>query len=130
MSVEFRIKFPDDQQDVLLTAAAEDTFAVVAQRLRACKGWNESQHVRLICGGQELYMDDVCSRATGNVLHCIPATQERHRGPERGKPEAQQAVDWVSELGRTSYKAYNHMWTADLAPNIADVYCRQAPAAV
>lgn len=100
-AIEFRIKFPDAQQDVVLTAAAEDTFAAVAQRLRACKGWNELQHVRLICGGQELYMDDVCSRASGNVLHCIPAAQERHRGIDQATLGAKQAVDWVSHFSRS-----------------------------
>lgn len=95
--MEFKIKFSDAQQDIVVTARAEDSFAQVAQQVRACKGWNDSQHVRFICGGQELYMDDPCSRATGSVLHCIPSAHERHRGAQqRGKAEGQQVVDWVS----------------------------------
>lgn len=97
MSVEFRVKFSDAHQDVLITVSAGDTFAAVAQQVRACKSWSHDQHVRFICGGQEMYMDDPCSSASGSVLHCIPAAQERNRGPRQaGKADRQQPVDWVS----------------------------------
>lgn len=101
--MEFRVKFSDAQPDVLVSSSPGDSFSEVARNVRACKGWDDTQHMRFICGGQEMYMDDKCGSATGSVLHCIPSAQERLRGTgQRGKAEGKASTDMVSSLRTTS----------------------------
>lgn len=98
-SGELRVKFSDESEQTV-AVAPEDTFEDVARRVRSSKGWSDTQNVRFICSGQEMYMQDSVSRASGCVLHCI-ATDMAHRytsAKQAYKASEQQhapAVDWL-----------------------------------
>lgn len=76
--------------------------APVNCQVREKQGWSDSQHVRFICGGQEMYMQDSVSRASGSVLHCI-ASDAAHRftsvkqAGHKASDQQTAAVDWVSD---------------------------------
>eukprot|EP00882_Tetradesmus_deserticola_P002365 GHRQ01002523.1.p1 GENE.GHRQ01002523.1~~GHRQ01002523.1.p1 ORF type:complete len:242 (+),score=80.43 GHRQ01002523.1:222-947(+) len=95
---EFRVRF-SDEQELQVEIAASATFKDVALKVCAAKGWGNQQHVRFICSGQEMYMQDSVSRACCSVLHCIATdTASRYSCAKQAgyKSGAQaQAVDWL-----------------------------------
>jgi len=70
-TTEFRIKFVNDDKDLLVRVPSPSTFSAVAAQIRQHKGWSPNKHVRLVCAGRELYADDPTDQAAGTVLHCI-----------------------------------------------------------
>ncbi|KAF8065492.1 TPP1 [Scenedesmus sp. PABB004] len=91
-----RVKTAGTEQALEIAVDAAASLADVARQVRAAKGWPEAQHLRFICGGQELLLSDPVSRA-GDVLHCIPTDAAPRRPAAAHKPEAA-AVDWLELL--------------------------------
>eukprot|EP00879_Flechtneria_rotunda_P004040 GHRR01004282.1.p1 GENE.GHRR01004282.1~~GHRR01004282.1.p1 ORF type:complete len:220 (+),score=55.70 GHRR01004282.1:305-964(+) len=93
--------FNDIKESTLeLGVATDATVETVVGQVRAHKGWPSSQNVRLLCAGQELFLDDRISKASSNVLHCIATETAACRASckQTSKGQHQQhtpPVDWL-----------------------------------